>query len=448
MPADDQTLERLIADQQERPLPPLVSREVRLPDIPGKANALIGMRRSGKTYRLFHEMQQLLEQGASASRMLYLNLEDDRLGQSTLKTLDRALEIFYRRDPSARTEGAWIFLDEIQVVAGWERFARRVLDTERVRLFVTGSSARQLSTEVASAFRGRSVAVEVLPYGVREAASADELPWKESPWPPGAVTRSKLDAFVLDYLVRGGFPAVRALHPHDRVQVLQEYVDLVVLRDVAERHTATNLPVLRELVSALFAANASGFSVSRLHGALTSAGWKVGKATLLTYLSHLSDAFLVFLLPLRTRSARQRAVHPRKVYAIDPGLAAAMCRAGATNLGAQLENAVYLELRRRYGRLSEGALGWVKTRSGREVDFAVDDPVRPGPPQLIQVCAHLGDPATRERELAALREAMGETGCTDATVITLADDETVQTAQGKIRIMPAREWFFRAPEPA
>lgn len=443
MPPSDATLERLIADQQGRALPPTVPREVRLPVAPGKAVALVGMRRTGKTYRLFGQISALLDTGTPRGSILYLNLEDDRLGDADLGTLDRALELFYRRSPEARTAGAWLFLDEVQVVPGWERFARRVLDTEIAQLFVTGSSARQLSTEVATAFRGRSVTVEVLPYSLREAATADGLSWDREPWPPAAPMRSRLDAFIVDYLRVGGFPAARSLNPYDRVQVLQEYVDLVVLRDVAERHSATNLPVLRELVAALFSANTNGFSVSRLHGALTSQGWRVGKATLLTYLSHLVDAFLFFLVPMRSRSARQRAVNPRKVYAIDPGLAAAMYRAGATNRGAQLENAVYLDLRRRYGRLADSMVTWVKTSSGKEIDFAIDDPVTGGPPQLVQVCEQLDEPTTRKRELAALVEAMSELGCRSATLVTLICDERVETSAGVIQIMPAREWFFR-----
>lgn len=442
---DDPTIENLIAEQQQRPLPNAIAREGSLPELPGKANALIGMRRSGKTYRLFGEMRELATRGVPRSRMLYLNLEDDRLGTPDLRTLDRALEIFYRRDPLARTEAAWLFFDEVQVVSGWERFARRLLDTELARLFVTGSSARRLSTEVATAFRGRSVTVEVLPYSVREAATADGLQWDDKPWPPGAVDRSRLDAFVVDYLTCGGFPAARSADPYNRVQTLQEYVDLVVLRDVAERHGATNIAVIRELVAALFSCNANGFSVSRLHGALTSQGWKVGKATLLAYLGHLVDAFLFFLVPMRTRSARQRAVNPRKVYAIDPGIAAAMYRAGASNRGAQLENAVYLDLRRRYGRLADSAVTWVKCSSGKEIDFAVDDPVLGGPPELIQVCEHVGDPVTRAREIGALVEAMRELGTKKATIVTLADEERLDTDAGLIRIVPAREWFFRRP---
>jgi uncharacterized protein len=200
-------------------------------------------------------------------------------------------------------------------------------------------------------------------------------------------------------------------------------------------------------VAALFSANANSFSVSRFHGSLVSQGWKVGKATLLAYLDHLVDAFLFFLLPLRTRSTRKRAVNPRKVYAIDPGLAAAMYRAGARNRGAQLENAVYLELRRRYGRLSEGALTWVKTSSGKEVDFAVDDPVRGGPPALIQVCEQLDEPETRKRELEAVTEAMSECGAGSALIVTLAQEEVIETSAGSIRVIPAREWFFRRDFP-
>ncbi len=437
----DALLERLLAEQLERPLPPLVRREVAIPDIPGTAAALIGMRRCGKTYRLFDEMERLHAGGLPRDRMLYLNLEDDRLGTVGVGTLDRAVELFFRRSPAARTEGGAILLDEIQVVPGWERFARRLLDTEAVRLLVTGSSARMLSTEIASAFRGRSLTVEVLPFSPREAAVAEGVAFP-SRWPPSAAVRSRLDAFLLDYLEVGGFPAARSLYPHDRIQQLQEYVDLVVLRDVAERHRASNLQALRALVSALFAANAGGFSVSRLHGALVSQGLKVGKATLLTYLDHLVDAFLVFLLPLRSRSARQRTVNPRKVYAVDTGLARAMHRAGARDRGALLENAVYLELRRRYGRLADTTLTWVKTRSGREVDFAVDDPIVGGPPQLIQVCWSMSDPATRGRELDALVEAMGETGCTLGTVVTLADEDTLDTPAGRVRVIPARECFF------
>ena len=439
MPVSDEALERVIADAQERPLPEVVAREVRLPELPGKAVAVLGMRRSGKTWRLFDEMNRLVRAGVPRSRLLYVNLEDDRLGPVDAGDLDRILEIAARRDPRLRSERGWIFLDEIQAVPGWERFARRVVDTEPARLFLTGSSARMLSTEVATAFRGRSTTVEVLPFGVREAAVASGL---DVEGVPGAARRAELDAFILSYLRVGGFPALRGADPIDRVQALQEYVDLVVLRDVAERHGAANLRVLRELVAALFSANTKGFSVSRLHGTLVSQGWSVGKATLLAYVGHLVDAYLFFLVPLRTRSARQRTSNPRKVYAIDPGLAAAMYRGGAVNRGAQLENAVYLELRRRLGRLGDEAIGYVRTEGGHEVDFAVDDPVSGGPPALVQVCESLVSPEVRAREVRALTEAMAELGVQEATIVTLTEAEKIETDRGTIQVVPARTFFL------
>ncbi len=438
-PIPDSILERLLVEQQERPIPALVPRDVPLPGLPGKADALIGMRRSGKTWRLFGEMQALLGRGVPRERIVYLNLADDRLTGATAETLDRLLELAFRRAPAGRSEGAFLFLDEVQDVAGWERFARRVLDTEPLRLFVTGSSARQLSTEVATAFRGRSITTEILPFSPREAARASGI---DGSTPAGAALRSVQDAFLLTYLRDGGFPGLLRAGPYERIQILQEYVDLVVLRDVGERHHATNLPILRELVAALFAANAGGFSVSRLHGALQSQGFRVHKGTLLDYLSHLTDAFLFFLLPLRTRSARQRAVNPRKVYAIDPGLARAMRRAGAEDRGALLENAVYLELRRRYGRLSESVLGWMKTARGYEIDFVVDDPVVGGPPTLIQVCESMTEPETQERELRALTAAMTETGVTNATIVTMFGEGRLELDGRSVHIVPARSFFL------
>lgn len=440
----DDVLDLLQADFQQRPLPALVPRALRIPRIPGKAVTLIGMRRTGKTYALYDLMRRLLAEGVPKDRLLYLNLEDDRLGTPDTGTLDRALERFFRRQPAARRETAFLFFDEIQVVPGWERFLRRVIDTEDAQIYATGSSARLLSTEVATSFRGRGLAAEVLPFGLAEAARSHAVDLGTT-WPPAAPTRSQLGALLDAYLERGGFPEVQHLHPFDRVQVLQQYVELVLLKDVGERHQVENLSALKHLARGLFAANAGPFSVSRFHGTLVSQGVKVAKPTLLTYLDHLRDAFLVFLVPLRTRSAKQRQVNPRKVYAVDTGLATAMRAGGARDRGALLETFTYLELRRRLGRLAEDAITYYRTAAGREVDFAVDAPPPGGTLRLVQSCASLQTPETREREVRALAEAMAETGVREGTIVTLADRETIATDAGTIRVVPAWEWALEPP---
>ena len=128
-------VEYLISDFQERPLPELTQRDTRVPHIAGKADVIIGMRRSGKTYLLFQEMQKLLGAGTDKHDLLYLNLEDDRLDPTENGFLDHVLETFFRLRPAPRDQLSYLFLDEIQMVSSWERFVRRVLDTENSRLF-------------------------------------------------------------------------------------------------------------------------------------------------------------------------------------------------------------------------------------------------------------------------------------------------------------------------
>ena len=436
----DDILSFLMADFQDRPLPEVTSRDLRVPLLPRKATTFIGMRRTGKTYAMYDTMHRLLGQGVGKDYMLYLNLEDERLGMPTTKTLDRALELFYRRNPTARGGRSYLFFDEIQVVPSWERFVRRVLDTEDVDVVLSGSSAKLLSTDLATSLRGRSLAVEVLPFSLREVLRADSAEPEASPWPPGASMRSLAAAALESYLVVGGFPEAQSVHPFDRAQLLQGYVDAVVLKDVVERHGVANLTAMRHLVQALFAANAGEFSVSGFHGTLVSQGFKVSKHTLLDYLGHLTDAYLVFLVSLRSRSEKQRLVNPRKVYAVDPGLAAAMYSGGAVNVGAQLETFVYLELRHRLGILAGHTISYYRTRGGYELDFAVDSPVPGEGVRLIQACARWDLPATRSRELRALSEAMEETGCSEALVVTLDDRESLHTSAGRIRVVPAWEW--------
>ncbi|MBK6849762.1 MAG: ATP-binding protein [Proteobacteria bacterium] len=440
---DSTLIERLIADFEQRPLPQTVEREIRLPMMERKADTLIGMRRAGKTYLMFDAMRRLLKAGIPRQRMLYLNLEDERLANPTVATLDVALETFFRLHPQSRALRSYLFLDEIQVVAGWERFIRRVLDTEDVQVVLTGSSAKLLSTEVASSLRGRGVAVEVLPYSLREAARAAGI--DSSSRPPGSRRRSELAGHAVTYLTHGASP--RSSRPTSSIaprcsRTTSSWSCCETSSSVTERRAWPSCATS----CGRFCGQHQGFSISKLHGALRSQGVKVGKQTLLEYLDHLADAYLCFLVAIRSRSAKQRVVNPRKVYAVDPGLAAAMTSGGATNIGALLENTVYLELRRRYGRLADDAITYYRSRSGFEVDFVVEAVGRGSGPELIQVCASLADPETSARELRALDEAMLDLGLRSATIVTLHEEKTLETRAGTVRIEPLWQWALQPRE--
>jgi predicted AAA+ superfamily ATPase len=430
----DELIDRLIAEFQERDLPRVTPRALSLPGLPGKADVIVGMRRSGKTFFLYQQIAERLAAGIDRGRLLYLNFEDERLLPLAAADLSRIPEAFYRRFPASREEPCWFFFDEIQNVPGWETFIRRLLDTEKAALVLTGSSARLLSREIATSLRGRSLSTEILPFSFAESLRHEGLEPPEK-WPPGAQTRSQLEHRLEHYLESGGFPEVQGISQDLRVRVLQEYIDVVIFRDVVERHGVDNLPALRYLERKLLASPAGRFSVSKLFNDLKSQGMKVGKDTLYEYLAHLEDSFLLFTVAVASSSARVRQSNPRKCYPIDPALAAAVSFRASGDFGHLLETVVFLELRRR-----RRSVAYVATQSGYEVDFLAED--SRGTRELVQVCADLEAPATRQRELRALEEGMKETSCERATLVTLREESSVEIGGQPVRIVPAWRWLL------
>lgn len=418
----------LVADAQSRPLPELTPREVKLPWLPRKADAVVGMRRTGKTWLLFSRMSELVRSGTPREDLLYVNFEDERLGDLTAQDLGALVEAHYRANPASRARPGAFFLDEIQLVDGWERFVRRILDTEDVHVCVTGSSARLLAREIATSLRGRSLATEVFPFSYREALAHAGIP---AGGRLSAPRRSQLQRASQDYLRRGGFPEVQRVDESTRVRVLQDYLDVAMLRDLIERHGIANVPALRRFVRQLMSAPASRISLHKLLADLKSQGFSVGKDSLHAWLEHVEDAFVFFAVPIHTTSERVRQSNPRKVYAVDPGLVTACARRGSADRGPLLETAVFGELRRRTHDIA-----YARTGSGFEVDFVTTE-------GLVQACAALDGAATRERETRALREAMAEHGTREATIVTELDEEEIAVPEGTIHVTPFWRWAAR-----
>jgi predicted AAA+ superfamily ATPase len=414
----------------------LTPRTLELPAVPGRADVVIGMRRSGKTWFLYQLLRQHLDSGIGWDRLLYINFEDDRLHPIEAKELGLIPEVFYRRHPASREQRCWFFLDEIQAAPGWERFVRRLLETENVSLVLTGSSAKLLSREIATSLRGRSLASELLPFSFGEALqhAGLEVPTQ---WPVSSKVRSRLANRLERYLEVGGFPEVQELDPDRRLRVLRDHVDVVLFRDVVERHGVENVHALRYMQRSLLAHPAGRFSVHRLYNDLKSQGVSVGKDTLHQYLAHLEDAFLLFTVTVASRSERVRQSNPRKCYPVDPGLAAMSSSEAGRDIGHRLETAVYLELRRRGCSAS-----YFRTEKGYEVDFLVRNPS--GEKELVQVCADLSDEATRERESRALEHAMEETRLRHATVVTFDGVEEDELDTPGVRSVPAWRWLLES----
>jgi uncharacterized protein len=270
-----------------------------------------------------------------------------------------------------------------------------------LHITITGSSAKLFGKEIATSMRGRSLTTEVLPFSFREALRhrGIEEPTK---WPVSAAVRARLRHEFERFQQVGGFPEVQEVAAPLRDRVLQSYLDVVILRDIVERHTVVNAQLLRALVRRLLRLAGCRSSVNSMAQDLESQGFSFAKDAVYELMEHVQDAYLAFLVPVHAHSEKRRQVNPRKVYAIDHGLVRACVAAGQDDLGHYLENMVYLELRRR-GEVR----GYQMSKSGREVDFVASAP--DGGLQLVQACAVLGDAATRAREVDALAEAMRET---------------------------------------
>ncbi|HET6231050.1 MAG TPA: ATP-binding protein [Longimicrobiaceae bacterium] len=422
------------------PVQPVTRRDVRLPKIAGKAMAVIGVRRGGKTSFLHQRMAERVAEGRARESQLLVSIEDERLVGMTAADLGWLVEEHERQVPGLRQSGSLsIYLDEVQLVPGWETLVRRLMDVGGIELFVSGSSAKLLSREVATSLRGRAMEVLVHPFSFREAlrhaGKEPDAPWERLP----PSRRAALDGALLRYLEEGGFPEAQKTERRDRLSLLKGYVDVMVLRDVVERHRVSNPQALRWLQRHLLATPGGSFSMKKLYDSLRSQGVAVAKDTLYEYLDHIEDAFLVRTVSMHSRSERQRMVNPRKAYPIDPGLIPLYERTGRENHGRALETAVLLELDRR-----AYTADWLRAGDGWEVDFFAE---RPGdPPVLVQVCMDTTGDATWQREVRALEAAAEAYPEAEALLITLDPSPPARELPARLRWRSAAEWLL-ATEP-
>ncbi len=425
-----------LSESLAAPLPPRTPRDVRIPSIPNKALAVIGVRRGGKTSFLYRHIGECLAAGDALGTHLLVSLEDERLVGMTAEDLGWLVEEHRRMVPAVRTQARrTVYLDEVQVVPGWEAVVRRLLDAHDTQVFISGSSAKLLSSEVHTSLRGRSMEVLVHPFSFREALrhAGEEPATRWALLTPDE--RATVDAALRRYLEVGGFPEAQGVGVRDRVPLLKGYVDLMVLRDVIERHHVTNVEALRRLQRHLMANPAGAFSVTKFHRDLKAQALAVGEETLYHLLSYLADAFLVRLVSMHTASERQRMRNPRKVYPVDPGLIPVYEQAGRENRGRSLETIILLELERRgYD------VGWVRVGDALEVDFHAEHPATD--PLLIQVSLDTASEATWSREIRSLEAAAAIYPDARPLLITLDPTPPTRPLPNGLEWYSASQWLL------
>ncbi len=444
-------LKEMIIEFHAQNLPKLVHRDIALPPAlktkdsgieVRKANIFIGMRRSGKTHLMYQHMEQLLSSGLSKTRLVYINFEDDRLITFSLENFQDLLDVYFELYPQYKqSEEVYFYFDEIQNIEHWEKFIRRLLDKEKMQIYITGSSAKMLSAEIATSLRGRSWKTEVFPLSFEE-----YLTYKAYGYDVDALSqeeRIQMQAHVENYLQYGGFPESLDLTLVEHRKLLQDYVDVVILRDVVERHEISNVHIVRLFITHCLSELAKPQSIKKIYNDFKSQGWALTKDSLYKYLEYVSDAYLWFSVPIYSLSIRKRQVNLKKIYGIDTGIINAYATQSAYAKSFALENAVFLALRRKLSGAEEQRIFYYKTKNDREVDFLFinDDQTI----SLYQVALRIEEASTREREIRALCDAAQELLIKDFYIITLNHEEEIKMPECHIQVLPYWKFCLNTP---
>lgn len=419
-------LEQVIEEFQRYGIPKVIRRELTLPINERAAITVVGLRRVGKTYLLYQTMKEI--KGCGLEGMLYINFEDERLIDIRGEDLSKLIELHRKYYPDAKK--MYLFLDEIQNVSGWERFVRRVLERRDARIFLTGSSSKLLSKEIATALRGRSISFHLLPLSFREFLKFKGLEFKE---PYIEDDRGLIMRYLEEYMKFGGFPEIVNSDDFIKLRRLQEYLQLIIYRDLVDRYGIDKIDMLKSLIRVIVRNFGLRCSVKKMHNILLSKGGKLSKNKVYEYFSYLED--IGFVIPVRkfSFSEVESARSMPKNYLADTSFPTIY---GFEDMGRRMENIVAVELlRRKYYFDPILDIAYYYGRGNREVDFVVRRGFRVT--ELIQVAYDVEDPDTKKRELRALEDASKDLRCDKMTVITWDYEE-----EGKIRFVPLWKWLL------
>lgn len=412
----------------------LIPRETPLPIGLGKIITIPGVRRCGKSSKMEIVANTLLNQGIDRRKLLWVGFDDERLVKSSSEELHTIIEAYQEMYPEIEMREVIMFFDEIQLIEGWEYFIMRLYKHYSRNIYISGSNASMLSTELKSALRGWPLEERTMPLSFSEYCRFMEIDTKS--WLEKDLARVR-NAFY-HYNDYGGFPEVALIeNPLLVNKILQGYFDTMLLKDLAEHYSISNLEVLRYFIKRIMANLTKPTSIRSIHNDIKSRNLKVSKDNLYEWAAHACDIFLFVGISNYSRSLQKTESSLPKYYCIDNGLLNAVLLPQSDDYGKKLENTIFLQLYRNSGPLTK-----IFYYQGKgECDFVVQQSNKIC--QLIQVTWSIADENTRKREIAGLIEASQKTGCNDLLIITSEEEETIVLPDaGIIKVMPAWEWLL------
>ncbi len=428
-----EAFKEMLLEKNFRVEPHIFRRSIKYEIISQKALIAIGVRRSGKTTFLKQICSDLIQkQKISENQIVYINFSDERLLNVQSNDLQDILSAHHELFPELEeTQTVHYFLDEIQMVKNWELFVDRLIRSSTRQVYITGSSSKLLSKEIATQMRGRSISYEIFPFGFTELLEWEGIETKLL----STKKKAKVYKRFEKYLFEGGFPEVVHQPQYIQRKILQEYFTTLLMKDVIERHNPSN-PVAVQTTLNIAMNQISGlYTINKLFERLKSLSFKVQKSDVTEYLDWFQEAYALFSVPIFVESFHKQNVNPKKISSIDNGLTCAVSTSLSKSTGHLLENLVFLTFRR-----LEKKIYYFRDRYQHEVDFVVLDEFEK--PVLYQVSVSLKEESVKERELKSLFAAMKQLNLKKATLFTLNEKFIIEQEKHKVYVRPLWEFLL------
>ena len=412
----------------------LKPREAQLPIDSGKIVTVPGVRRCGKSSKMEMVIKDLLSKGVDRKRFLWIGFDDERLVTINSTELNQIVEAYQEMYPDIEMSSVYMFFDEIQLIDGWEYFVMRLYKHYTKNIYISGSNASMLSSELKSALRGWPLEEETMPLSFKEYCDFKDI--KTDSWLESDLAKLR-NAFIA-YNSDGGFPeVVLTENPLHKVKILQTYFDTMLLKDLVEHYGISNIEVMRYFLKRIMVNLTKPTSVRAIHGDIKSRGLKVSKDALYDWANYACDVFMFISISNYSRSLQKSASSQPKYYCIDNGLRDAVLLPQSDDEGKKLENTVFLQLYRH--RTPIDRIFYYQGKG--ECDFVVQRGV--DVISLIQVTWDMSNEETRSREINGIVEASKAIGCKNLYIITYDSAEEINIDNDTvIHVIPVWRWLL------
>ena len=426
-------IKSLIAIKQSEIPFDVIERDISLPINRKKIITVPGVRRCGKSTMMEIAINELVASGISPERILWLGFDDERLKNMNADELDDVIISYMEMYPNIPIKEIYMFFDEIQLIKDWEFFILRVFKSYCKNIYVCGSNATMLSTELSSALRGYPLEYETYPLSFHEYCRFKNIPTKGFLEQDKARLRTAFEAYNME----SAFPEiVLTTSKSEQTKLLQGYFDTMLLKDLVEHYRISNIGVVRYFVKRIMANLTKPTSINAIYKDIKSQGLKVSKDDLYLWADYICDIFMFIRISRYDRSLIKEQKSLDKYYCIDNGLRGAVLMPQSNDNGKSLENIVLLQL----NRTKQPSDKITYYQGDKECDFVLQR--NENVIQLIQVTWDMTDENTRTKEVNGILEASQVTGCNKLFILTKEEENLIEIEGKQIHILPVWKWLL------